>query len=1106
MQTQRSVLVEPRLEAKGQAVSYGQRALWYLARLAPESSAYNLAAAGRVRGDLDVEALRRALRRLVERHASLRTTFAEEAGEPVQRIAAEPRFGFQLVDAAGCSEEELQRRLEAEAYRPFDLERGPLLRVGVFRRAAGEHLLVVAVHHAVADFWSIGLIIRELSSLYRPGLLEMPEMGGPLDDEKQGATYADLVAGQRALVESPEGAADAAYWQAKLAGLPDLDLPSDRPRPPVQSFRGDVAQLEISGPAVAALRKLARAHRATPFTVGMAAFQALLGRWTGQRDFAVGSPVGNRAGAELATVIGYFVNPLVVRADLAGDPSFDELVVRVRATLAAAFDHQRYPFPLLAERLAAGRDASRSPLFQAMFVWLKARWAGEDGIARYVLSAPGGQASLGTSLTLDSHPLRHAGSQFDLTLAIAEERDGLLASLQYNTDLFDRATAERLLGHFQALLESALASPGVRLSALSMLTAEEERQLLVEWSGQEAAPSDELLHGLVARQAAATPGATAVTAGGAALTYAELDLRSSLLARRLAALGVGPEVRVGIFLERRLPLPVAMLAVLKAGGAYVPLDPDYPAERLALLCEDSRLSVLISERKLAGRVPGGGFDVVWADAQDESEAPSRETASGEAAATPRPRVDPDNLAYLIYTSGSTGRPKSVALTHRGAVAMVRWGLAAFSREELAGTLASTSICFDLSVFELFVPLAAGGMVILADNALALPALPAASRVTLVNTVPSAAAELLRSDGFPRSVATINLAGEPLARGLVDELYATTAARAVYNLYGPSEETTYSTGEVVPRGDGPVLIGRPLAGTRAFVLDRGRRPVPVGVAGELLLGGVGLARGYLGRPGLTAEKFVPNPLALPDGALPEAVEPGGRLYRTGDLVRFRPDGRLEFLGRIDHQVKVRGFRIELGEVEAALRQHAGVRDCVVVARQEHGKGLNAFLAAYVVPQGEGWAGHSEPGVTELRTFLGKSLPAYMVPSAFVFLDALPLTPNGKVDRRALPAPELAAAHEAYQPPANAIEEMVAEIWTELLGVTRIGRHDDFFALGGHSLLATRVLSRVRDSFGVELAVRSLVESPTVAGLAAAIEESLLGEVGEEALARALADLA
>ncbi len=1107
MQAQRSYLLDPVAESPGLAVSFGQRALWYLARLAPDSSAYNLAAAGRVRGDLDLEALRRALRRLVERHATLRTTFHEEAGEPVQVVSPEARFDFRLLDASGFSPEALQARLEEEAYRPFDLETGPLIRITVLRSSAGEHYMVVSVHHAVADFWSIGLLIHELSGLYRPGLLEMPELGRPA------ATYAEFVAGQRAHVLSAEGAADFAHWQEKLAGTPELDLPTDRPRPPVQTYRGNVAQLEIAGPVVAALRKLARAHRATPYTVGMAAFQALLGRWTGQRDFAVGSPVGNRAG--FASVVGYFVNPVVVRADLAGDPSFDELVDRARATLSEAFDHQRYPFPLLAEKLAAGRDASRSPVFQAMFVWLKARWAGEDGLARYVLSAPDAHVSLG-ALTLDSQPLSHGGSQFDLTLAIAEERDGLLASLQYNADLFEEATAKRLLGHFQRLLEAALAAPGARLSTLAVLTAEEERQILVDWSGHEAAASDDLLHGLVRRQALATPGAVAVIAGTEALTYAQLDCRAGRLARRLARLGVGPEVRVGIFLERKLPLPVAILAVLEAGGAYVPLDPDYPAERLALLCADSRVSVLVSERQLARRQPSGDFEVLWVEDLDLEEGDLEEGDAeepGEPPESPLPqpaRVDPDHLAYLIYTSGSTGKPKGVALSHRSAVAMVRWGLSVFSREELAGTLASTSICFDLSVFELFVPLAAGGTVILADNALALPGLPAADRVTLVNTVPSAAAELARSGGFPRSVQTINLAGEPLARSLVDELYAGTAAARVYNLYGPSEETTYSTGELVPRGDGPVLIGRPLAGTRAYVLDRERRPVPVGVAGELLLGGVGLARGYLGRPGLTAEKFVPHPLAgAADGA--PAQPAGARLYRTGDLVRFRPDGKLEFLGRIDHQVKVRGFRIELGEVESALRQHPRVRDCVVVARQEQGQGLNAFLAAYLVLDGPAQTNPpelnvTELGVAELRAFLGGSLPSYMVPSAFVFLEALPLTPNGKLDRRALPAPEAAAAHEAYEPPANAIEEMVAEIWTELLGVGSIGRHDDFFALGGHSLLATRVLSRVRDTFGVELAVRSLVESPTVAGLASAVEESLLGEVGQEALARALVDIA
>jgi amino acid adenylation domain-containing protein len=1049
-------------------LSHGQRALWYLDRLAPGNAAYILAGAGRIRGPgaATSATLRNALAKLIERHPALRTVVeTDPAGEPCHRVLAAGDPPFQEVDGTGWSEEEWRRRLEMEAYSPFDLRQGPPLRMTLFHRPGGDDVLLMAVHHLAADFWSLEVLLRELAALVRgaSGL-------APLT-----TTYADHVEDERRMLAGPRGGQLLAFWREALGGeLPQLDLPTDRPRPRFQTFAGSVLARRFDRDLGDRLKALGRGRGATPYMTLLAAFCALLQRYTHQDDLLVGSPTSGRAspgGAGTAGLVGYFVNPVVLRADLAGEPSFGGLLDRLRCTVLAAFAHQELPFPVLARHLeAGGHDPSRSPVFQTMFVFLQERRSGPGGLAGFALGEAGARIDLG-GMEIESLGLAPRGAQFDLTLWMAEEQEALHACLQFNTDLFDPPTLARALAHLAALLAGVTADPEAPLAALPLLSGA-ERQQTIEWNDRpDALPQGACLHQLFERQAARTPEAVAVvaidpvTGEEILLTYAELNRRANRMAEHLVALGVGPERVAGILTRRSPQMVVAMLAVLKAGGAYLPLDPAYPEARLAFMAADSRMSVVLTDGARAGSMPAAVRQVSMTTPL---------AGLGRDGAFPS-EAGPGNLAYVIYTSGSTGRPKGVAIEHRSAVALVDWARRVFPAADLEGVLASTSICFDLSVFELFVPLACGGSVILADNALALPEGVTRRRVTLINTVPSAMAELVQGDGLPSSLRTVNLAGEPLPRALVEQIAERLPAARIFNLYGPSEDTTYSTWAVVASGlPQPPGIGRPVDGTRAYLLDRHLRPVPAGVPGEITLAGSGLARGYLGRPELTAERFLPDPFV---------AEPGARLYRTGDLARHLPSGEIRFLGRIDHQVKVRGFRIELGEVEAALREHPAVRE-VVVAVATGTASLVAWVAA---------APGREPTPGELRAALARKLPAAMVPSAFVLLPALPRTANGKVDRRALPDP-MAAPTAPYVAPGTAVEERLAAIWAEVLQVERVGIHDDFFELGGHSLAANRVLSRVCSAFQIKLALRDLLETPTVAGLELTIAREMLRQAG------------
>lgn len=1053
-------------------LSRGQRAMWFLHRLAPESAAYNIASAVQIGGELDIPALQRAFQKLVDRHPSLRTTFPVPHGEPIQHIHDQVEVCFQLEDASTCSEASLSERLVEEAHRPFDLEQGPLLRVHLFSRSAQEHIFLLVVHHIVADFWSLAVLVRELGTLY-----QAEQVGAPTSLPPLTLQYFDYTRWQADMLTGPEGERLWAYWQQQLSGeLPVLDLPTDRPRPAVQTYRGASQALRLSAELTEGLKALSRTHGATLYMTLLAVFQALLHRYTGQEDILIGSPTAGRNGAELAGLVGYFINPVVLRADSSGNPPFAEFLDRIRQTVLDAFAHQDYPFDLLVERLQPKRDPGRSPVFQVWFVLQQSPISEMAGLAPFALGEAGARMDVG-GLSLESVALEQRTAQFDLALAAAETADGLGVSLQYNSDLFEAATIRRMLGHFQSLLEGIVAQAEQRLSDLPLLTEAERQQLLEAWNDTQADyPREICLHQLFENQAERTPDGVAAVFEDQQPTYRELNRRANQLAHYLRKLGVGPETLVGIYMERSLEMIVGLLGTLKCGGTYVPLDPDHPQERIALLLKDAQTPVLLTQERLLEGLTGHGAQTVCVDTDWGA-------ITRQSEANPASLVSSESLAYVIYTSGSTGKPKGVQISHRAVVNFLnsmRHQPGLTDRDVL---LSVTTLSFDIAGLELFLPLSVGASVVLVNHEVATDGVQLAARLTnsgaTVMQATPATWRLLLESGWPGSRRLkILCGGEAFPRELANQLVEKGAA--LWNMYGPTESTIWSAIHPLEAGDGPVSIGRPIANTQIYLLDACLQPVPVGVPGELYIGGDGLARGYFNRPSLTAEKFIPNPFS---------DEPGSRLYRTGDLARYRPDGHIEFLGRIDHQMKIRGFRIELGEIEAALSQHPTVRETVVVAREDAPG--DKRLVAYVVPKQE-----PAPTVSELRRFLKGKLPDYMVPSNFVMLDVLPLTPNGKVDRRALPSPQglRPELEVVYATPKTELERHIAAVWQEVLKVEKVGAHDNFFELGGHSLLMARIHGQLQgESFGKELSMVELFQYPTVHSLAKHLSQAQIEQL-------------
>ncbi len=1038
-------------------LSYAQQRLWILDRIEPGSAAYNLSVAVRLQGELDPEALAASLGEIARRHETLRTTFALAGDEPVQRIAPFAGFVLPRVDLAalgqGAGRE--SRRLAAEnAARPFDLAAGPLFRPLLLRLGAEDHVVLTALHHIVSDGWSTGVLVRELSLLYRAARERRPS---PLPEPR--VQYADFARWQRQWLAGATLAAEVEHWRRRLLDLPArLELPADRPRPAVRTLAGAWCPLTVEESLAEALRGIARGEGATLFMLLLGAFAALLARLSGQETFAVGSPIAGRNRLETEGLIGFFVNTLVLRADLGGDPGFRELLARTRAETLEAYAHQDLPFEKLVEELAPERSLAHTPLFQVMFLLQNAGRIGGE------LDLPG----------LTAAPFQVPGtvSRFDLTLTLAAAAGALPGTLEYSADLFDRVTVERLAEQLAVLLEGVAADPGRNLSELPLLGAAARQQIAREWNdaGPAVFPLTFLLHELFERQADRTPEAVAVACGARLWTYRELEERSNRVAHRLRALGVGPESRVALCVDRSPEMLAGLLGILKSGGAYVPLDPEYPGERLAFMLEDAGVAAVLA-----------GDGLLDLPAGFQPPRVTLNTGDGELAARPASGALPENLAYVLYTSGSTGRPKGVQIPHRAVVNFLGSMQERLSLDGDDTLLAVTSLSFDIAGLELFLPLAVGARVAIAtreetqDGARLAAALRAAG-ATVLQATPTTW-RLLADSGWTVEDGLRGLCGgEALPRELASRLLR--EGSPLWNVYGPTETTIWSAATRVSPGEGAVPIGGPLAATGLHVLDRWLQAAPAGVTGELYISGLGLARGYLGRPEQTAERFVPAVWG---------EQPGERWYRTGDLVRYRPGGLLEFLGRADHQVKVRGFRIELGEIEGALAGHPAVRQAVVHAMDDAGGGR--LLAAYVVPAAlPGGEAVAREWPAELRSFLRELLPPYMVPSAWVVLEAFPLTPNGKIDRRALPRPEFdaAAAPAGFELPWTPTQEVLAGIWSEVLGERRVGLRDDFFAIGGHSLLGTRVISRVREALGVELPLRALFERPTVAGLAERIE--------------------
>ena len=1045
-------------------LSFAQQRLWFLEQFHGPGTAYNLPFAWRLTGELDTDALAAALGDVVTRHESLRTVFTTEDGQACQHIipAGEAIVPVTLTPARSG---ELAGLIDAAARHEFDLVAELPIRAWLFTVAEQEHVLVLLLHHIAGDGWSMQVLMSDIAAAYAarrdgraPGWPPLP------------VQYADYTLWQRELLGGDQDpgsvmAGQVGYWREQLAGLPEeLVLPADRPRPAAASQRGGEVRWELAGAGLhGALAALARECQATVFMVVLAGLAAVLSRLGAGTDIPVGAPAAGRTDEALDDLVGFFVNTLVLRADVAGDPSFAGLVGRVRETVLAAQARQDVPFERLVEVLNPARSPARHPLFQVMLA--------DEDVGAVDWQLPG--------LRVRPEPVPAGAAKFDLTLAFRQDRGpggapaGISAAFEYAADLFDPPAIEALAARLTRLLRQAAAAPARPLSTLAILTTAERRKLLHDWNDTGRVVPEVTVPELFEAQAARTPDAPAVIFEGTQVSYAELNARANRLARYLVSLGAGPERLVAVAVPRSAEMIVAVLAVLKAGAAYVPVDPAYPADRIGFMLADAR-PVAVLTTVAAGRDLPGGTPQVALDDPATITAVSR-LADDDLAAADRPgQLRPSSPAYVIYTSGSTGRPKGVVIEHRHMAGLLSWARAEFTAAELAKVLVSTSLSFDVSVFEIFTPLICGGSIEVVRDLLALA--DSGGRAwdgTLISAVPSALSEVLSAPGAKARARTVVLAGEALTARAVAAIGAALPGAEVRNIYGPTEATVYATAWRAGRADAPAMgqnppIGRPVWNTRALVLDAALQLVPAGVAGELYLAGGQLARGYLGRPGLTGERFV----ACPFGA------PGERMYRTGDLARWNADGQIEYLGRADDQVKIRGFRIELGEIESVLAAQPGVAQAAVVVREDRpGDGT---LVAYAVPAS---GARLDPG--GLRAAAAAALPGYMVPAAIVLLDRMPLNANGKLDRRALPVPGYATTPERTAP-ANPRERALCEVFGQVLGVDRVGAEDSFFDLGGHSLLATRLVSRVRAVLGAELAVRAVFEHPTPASLAAVLD--------------------
>ncbi len=1052
--------------------SIDQERLWFIEQLQPGNTAYNIFTASRIRGLLNVEVMERVVNELIQRHEAFRTTLQAVDGLPVQVIAPELKLKLTPVDLQSFSEEERfdeALRLTTEDFAlPFELAKGPLVRVGLLRLAEDDHVLHVNMHHTITDRWSGAVFEKELVTLYQAFAMGQPS---PLPELP--IQFADYAVWQRERMHSETYRNELAYWKEKLTGAPFvIDFPTDYARPPIQNFNGERVYVNYPRSLLDGLKELSRREGVTMFMTIMAAYNVLLHRYTRQEDILVSAPIGNRIRPETENIVGYLLNLLILRSDLSGNPTFRDLLKQEQEVCIGAFAHQELPFGKLVQELKPKQDPSRNPIAQVAFLYL---------------DFPETTSMEFLGLTARHIDIDNGASRFDITLSMTETSEGFTVSIEYITDLFSRERMERMAQHLEILLGAIIANPNARISELSMLSNEETRQLRDQWNDTaKIFPQTSFVQDLFESHAARQTEATALLREDEKISYGELNRRANQFAGHLQSLGVGAEMRVGVLLERSPEMVAALLGTLKAGGVYVPLDPQYPRERLGFMMEDARVSVLITQAGLHEKLPPHQAIIVDLET-------SRAGIEQESVENLKLRIDPEQVAYIIYTSGSTGRPKGVLVEHRQLLNTLQAGEAAlnFTHDDCMPCLAP--FCFDISLFELLIPLVTGGRCLLASGREALDA-SAATKVleeaTVIHAVPSLMRRLMsfaveNQSGNYAHIRQLLVGGDAVPPELIEEMHRAIPTAQVTVLYGPTEATMICASSAVARERKPShqLVGRPLSNTVIRLLDERGNLVPVGIDGELCIGGASVARGYLNRHELTAQKFVPDPFS---------VDASARLYRTGDLGRYLPDGTIIFTGRIDGQVKVRGFRIELGEIESALKEHDEIRECIAVTREDTpgDKRLIAYLVA-ATPEG------SALNTSELRGFLKERVPEYMLPSAFVFLEKLPLTPNGKVDKKALPAPdtERPELDTAFIAPETPTEQRLAAIWTGLLGIDRAGLSDNYFELGGDSLLATQLASQIRKVFEVELPLTDLFQHPTLAELSAIIEEAIIKQMEE-----------
>lgn len=1055
--------------AKSYPLSFAQERLWFLSQFQPGLPFYNIPMPIRWPGPLNVSALEQTLNEIVRRHEVLRTTFQVVDGKPVQMVSPARPLSLPQVDLRSMPKAirdvEAQRLAGKEAAQIFDLAKGPLFRSLLVQLDDADQLLLLTMHHIVSDGWSIGVLLRELNEIYQA---YSSGRASPLAEPP--IQYADFALWQRQYLSGAVLESHLSYWRKQLEGAPAvLELPSDRLRPAVQTYRGAWQSFVLDRRVYEELQRLSQREGVTMFMTLLSAFEALLYRYTGQEDLVVGTTIANRNRAEIEGLIGFFVNTLVLRVKLAGNPRFRDLLSQVREVTLAAYEHQDLPFEKLVGELQPERHLSHNPLFQVMFSLQNTPTMPRPA------AAPVRDSSAAPSQTAPQVTLGTA--KFDLTLSMAETADGLMTSFEYNTDLFDHETITRMMGHFRTLLKGISAAPEQRVSDLPLMTETERGQILNEWNDTKTPfPENAGVHELFDAQARRTPEATALVFAGLELSYGKLNAQANQLAHYLRKLGVGPDVRVAVCVERSFELIVAVLGILKAGGAYLPLDPDYPKQRLAYMLEDAQAPVLITRQLLQSSLPKYVARIVDLDAE-------REDIARESDSTPTTAGTPDNLIAVLYTSGSTGTPKGILEHTRGFVSLLNFYKNACELTEKSRAISTTSFTFDAWFKPAIAPLLAGGLVVLPDIDLydveKLVQLIEEQKISTMFSTPTLLYPLIelaaRSDYKAlASLESLSFGGEPTDLAKLRPWLTSPHCRCrLLHCYGPSEcsdvATLYEPTPSDLKTASHLPIGRPIDNAKVYVLDRCFGLNPIGVPGELYISGLGPSRGYLNKPALTAEKFVADPFSW-----------GSRMYRTGDLAKWTPNGDIEFLGRIDHQIKIRGIRVELGEIESVLGQHPAVKDAAVFVREDGAAG-GKRLVGYIVLKEQ-----QTVTVGDLRLHLRARLPEYMMPAAFLIVDALPISPNGKVDRKALALMAAEApVQDSFVAPRTPLEEVLAGIWREVLSLTQISIHDNFFELGGHSLLATQVISRVRDSLQIELPVRRLFESPTVAELSASI---------------------